>query len=117
MYKRAKTTLLLIGFFLGCFNVALSSEPAPHWYEVTIQHGTKPFEFYGSSPLKPSEFIKRLSSDKFLYLDNLMFRQEIDGKMVYKNWKEWDQLKKEHIYLNSSNVIAVHPLESKPGVK
>jgi len=117
MYNSAKIALLLGSLFLGCFNIALSSEPAPHWYEVTIQHGAKPFEFYGSSPLKPEEFIKSLSTKNFVYLENLMFRQKIDGEMVYKNWKEWDQLKKEHIYLNSSNVIAVHPLEGKPGVK
>ncbi len=117
MYNLAKSFLLIVSLFLGYFNIAISSESQHHWYEVTVQHGSKPFEFYGSSPFSPPKFIKHISNEKFIKLQNLMFRQKIDGNMVYKNWKEWDKLKKETIYLNSNNIIVVHPLEGKPGVK
>ncbi len=92
-----------------------------HWYEVTIIHGSAPYEFYGSSALSNDEFVAELGKQKFVRLDNLMFRTKSVDKTksfpdasIYRNWKEWDPIKKTYIYLNVGSVIAVQPLEKNP---
>ena len=105
--------IVLLGFFIvGSTNAEQGEEV--FWYEVTINHGGKPFEFYGSSRLDNKAIVKQLSSDGYLRLDNLMYRQQLENKMIYKSWKEWDALKKDYIYLNKNFVISVHPLIGKP---
>ena len=114
------TTLVSITF---CSYVYSQGEKSLSWYEVTILHGSAPYEFYGSSPLNNDEFIAEISKQKFIRLDNLMFRMKPDkndsfpDKSVYKSWKEWDPLKKTYIYLNVNSVIAVHPLDFNPATK
>ena len=103
--------LLIFCVFSG---VVHSTETTNSWYEVTIKHGEKPFDFYGSSSLNPSDFIDTLTNKKFIKLENLMFRQMSSGKMTYKSWSNWDKLKDNYIYLNTNNIIAVHPLRAKP---
>ncbi len=94
---------------------ALSDDPDKiYWYEVSIKHGTNAYEFYGSSALSNEEFIEKMHEKDFVRLDNLMFRRQSAGKTVYSNWKEWDPIKKNYIYLRTKWILAVHPLLRNP---
>lgn len=106
---------LLLCLVLGSPIYVLASENVDkYWYEVTIRHGDLPFEFYGSSNLNNIHFMSSITDGSFIRLENLMFRQEKDKKVVYIDWQEWDPIKENHMYLNVRYIIAVHPLKGNP---
>lgn len=123
---KSKLVMTFYAFLVSIAGLAVAcaqDEEKLFWYEISIVHGSKPYEFYGSSPLSADEFITEMSKQRFVRLDNLMFRTKSENessgtdKSVYKGWKEWDPLKKTYIYLNLNYVIAVHPLDRRPETK
>ena len=105
----------LLCLAIACpINATAEEAPADYWYEVTIRHGDLPFEFYGSSKLDNKSFMSKVAAGKFVRLDNLMFRQKKEKSTNYIAWNDWDPLKANHIYLNVSYIIAVHPLKGNP---
>ena len=86
--------------------------PSKHWYQVTVNYPTSIYVFVGTSSLADSDFAMAVSKgDKFIELDNLLYRDQV-GK--YKDWHEWDPTLKGYVFLNPKSIIEIKPMVGDP---
>lgn len=82
-----------------------------YWYRLEILNGDESYCFFGSSLYAEDEFVRRLNSQEYLRLDNIIFYDE-EGEA--KSWAEWDPNYIPRAYVNPRYVVSLMPLAADP---
>ena len=100
-----------IALFIALTMFASISYAQDFWYTITFQTGTGTYDYHGTSDLNESDLIKKIQTDSFVLVKNLVY---FDNQQKAKSWSEWAPQQKPQIYLKSSNILAIHPLTGDP---
>lgn len=84
---------------------------AKHYYRVDFQDGEKGRVLSGSSPLPLEKFMDWISTQPFVRLDDLTYR---DTQNRVYSWDNWDASIQPTAYINCKCVTTVMPMVGDP---
>ena len=85
-----------------------------NWYRIIIDQAGKEYGYYGTSELPEKEFVKKLKTEDYIFLDNLVY---YDNQGRVKNWSDWYPDILPRVYVNPKRIISVQVLKEDPKKK
>ena len=82
-----------------------------YWYRISIDQADGEYSYCGTSELTEKELVEKLKTEDYLFLDNLIWR---NNQGHVKSWTDWLPNVCPRIYINPKRIISVQVLKEAP---